>query len=142
MRSAVVVVMMVLGLGCDAPHRPMLLPPDGPPPDAPCGLARASSCNPVAQSGCNATEKCTWVLGRPGTCDHLGCRPPGVARLGEPCVWGAGGFDDCVKGAVCLAGRCAAICELAVSIGCAEGLRCQASDEVFAGYVGVCQPGR
>jgi hypothetical protein len=95
-------------------------PPDGivivdAPPDAP------SPCNVLTQTGCNAGEKCTWIIDAmtPQYLGHIGCAPDGNAASGAACQFGAAGptgYDNCVKGTVCGnytggAGVCKDVCD-------------------------------
>jgi hypothetical protein len=72
-----------------------------------------AACNPVAQTGCEAGEKCTWqdvtdTLGR------IACVPNGTVAVGGACTFlppgETAGYDDCVAGAYCLSGSCQEIC--------------------------------
>src|SRR5690242_18098144 len=84
-------------------------------------------CNLITQTGCNAGEKCTWV--RVAASDtqqlgQLGCVPEGDVTVDAACAYGAAGtatgYDDCIKGYICLAsprgdmaqGTCRQICDL------------------------------
>jgi hypothetical protein len=87
-----------------------------------------SACNPLTQTGCNAGEKCTWVVDswmpRIG---HVGCVGDGSAALGSNCTFvyhpptgacsDSGLADDCVKGTVCSplgsdgSGTCKQVCD-------------------------------
>jgi hypothetical protein len=77
----------------------------------------AGPCNVLAQTGCNAAEKCTWVedATAPSPIGHVGCAPnTGGVAIGGTCAYGApgpGGYDNCVRGSVCVGGRCKAICD-------------------------------
>ncbi len=72
-----------------------------------------NACNPVEQTGCATGEKCTWInvaadLGK------LGCVADGSVATGGTCTTGADGeltgFDDCVKGNICIRDECEEIC--------------------------------
>jgi hypothetical protein len=85
------------------------LPTDGPPID----MEIIEACNPVAQTGCEAGQKCTWQdvtadLGR------IACVPDGTVAIGGTCTFldpgETAGYDDCVAGAYCLSGTCQEIC--------------------------------
>jgi len=77
------------------------------------GSGSDASCNPLAQTGCNANEMCTWIydlVSADGTnvLGHVGCAPAGDKAVGAQCTRnaaGAQGYDDCVKGAFCKAKR-------------------------------------
>jgi len=63
-------------------------------------------CNPLAQTGCNAGQKCTWIIDQltPTYVGHIGCVADGTAAVGAACSFGAAGatgYDDCQKGGVC-----------------------------------------
>ena len=70
-------------------------------------------CDPVAQTGCDTGEKCTWQevtdsLGR------IACVPVGLVTIGGACQFlppgETAGYDDCVPGAYCLDAVCSEIC--------------------------------
>jgi hypothetical protein len=82
-------------------------------------------CDPVAQSGCAANQKCAWIRDQaaPGAVSgHIGCAPDGPLAFDGACTWGPSGgmtgYDNCEKGYVCNAppnveaasGKCAAVC--------------------------------
>jgi hypothetical protein len=77
------------------------------------------TCNPMAQTGCNLGEKCTWIHDKMPRCNatgHIGCVPVtgAEAALGQSCAFGqpgATGFDNCVAGAICEAATCRTICD-------------------------------
>ena len=68
--------------------------------DATPAEAMPESCSPIEQDGCAPGEKCTWILygNAPG---RIGCVPAGSAAFGSACHELAGGYDDCVAGALC-----------------------------------------
>jgi hypothetical protein len=78
-------------------------------------------CNPLSQAGCNAGEKCTWLLDAlmPQYVGHVGCAVDGAAGVGDACMYGAPGaqgYDNCAKGLVCGnyaggAGTCKTVCD-------------------------------
>lgn len=81
------------------------------------------ACNPIDQSGCNPDQKCTWLIDQLSPfIGHIGCAPVvgGEAAVGSPCLdstdpggppAGPNGFDNCEKGAVCVARICKKICD-------------------------------
>src|SRR4051794_3670971 len=77
------------------------------------------TCNPLAQTGCNAGEKCTWTTDQDTPpIGHVGCAPEAAApkAIGAVCTdppAGPMGYDDCAKGSVCLSGECKQICDTA-----------------------------
>jgi hypothetical protein len=100
-------------------------------------------CNPVAQTGCLASEKCTWV----DHTDILGviqCAPAGDVALGGACTIGPpgqmSGFDDCVAGSYCLGGICEEICSDAPD-SCPSTSSCSTYSGLFEGAevaTGLC----
>lgn len=77
------------------------------------GSGSDSTCNPLAQTGCNTGEKCTWIydlVSADGTnvLGHVGCAPEGDKAVGAQCTRnaaGAQGYDDCTKQGFCKAKR-------------------------------------
>jgi hypothetical protein len=80
-------------------------------------------CNPLFQTGCSATQKCTWIMDQqtPTYVGHIGCAPAGVAAEGDTCTMGAPGitgYDNCATGLMCgsyrgtASGTCKTICDL------------------------------
>jgi hypothetical protein len=127
------------------------------PLDAP-GDAPMAACNPVAQTGCLAGEKCTWLVDIDSTptmpqIGHIGCAPAGTtadaAACDDPASLVNGGADACVAGHVCVSGTCKAICdpqlvEGAASGACPASYACSVYADVFASggksVAGVCEP--
>ena len=108
--------------------------------DALCGLQ--CTCNPLTQTGCNAQEKCTWVLG--GICgSHIGCGSTGTTPRGAACEY-AQHFDGCAKGDVCTGGTCRKICDHnGGEPRCEAGETCAEVDAFIDGVghlAGVCLP--
>src|SRR3954467_9138582 len=119
------------------------------------------TCNPLAQTGCNAGEKCTWVYDLVSAdglqiLGHVGCAPEGDKAVGAQCTRnaaGAQGWDDCTKTGFCKAKRelvgpggqgvCEQICD---NNGgdpmCGSGASCVAYHNVFEvstmNVAGVC----
>jgi hypothetical protein len=128
-----------------------------PPPDAaapadaevPCG---EPACNANAQTGCNAGEKCTWIIvaEEPEVLGVIGCVADGTVAEGGACERGAAGqttgFDDCVAGTYCLDGTCQNTCStLDSSDLCEEGFACGGVDSAYANegqdrLTGFCVP--
>lgn len=83
------------------------------PPTTPA--TNTNTCNPLTQTGCNANEKCTWIIDQTNpSIGHIGCTPRGTVPIGCACTVGAAGatgYDDCVQGATCLGGTCKQICD-------------------------------
>jgi hypothetical protein len=77
------------------------------------GSGSDATCNPLAQTGCNANEKCTWIydlVSADGTnvLGHVGCAPDGDKAVGAQCTRNAAGtqgWDDCTKEGFCKAKR-------------------------------------
>ena len=53
------------------------------------------TCNPLMQTGCNAGEKCTWIIDAtdPQYVGHVGCVMDGTKNVGDACTFGAAGDD-------------------------------------------------
>lgn len=112
------------------------------------------TCNPIAQTGCLDTEKCTWIVDQeePQEVGHIGCVPLAgdeIAIDGTCAVGPAGpqGFDNCEKGAICVAAVCKAICDpqmAGVASGCDAQHSCSRYSGLFevAGSItaGACDP--
>ncbi|HEU0031657.1 MAG TPA: hypothetical protein VFQ53_13550 [Kofleriaceae bacterium] len=112
----------------------------------------AGVCNPLTQTGCNAGEKCTWIVDQdtPTEIGHIGCTPDGTVAVGGACTVGPAGpqgFDDCVKGSVCVAAECKTICDPQM-VGTASGCDAQHSCSRYSGLfdmggttvAGACDP--
>ncbi len=110
-------------------------------------------CDPVAQTGCGANEKCTWFHDDSGdpTSDprkpadgHTGCAPTDTSTvdLKGACTFGASGatgYDNCKAGLLCdttkdgeAAGRCEQICDPAMGTNCTNNIGCVRKHGVFA----------
>src|SRR5262245_5271170 len=80
--------------------------------DAPSG-----PCNPIAQTGCPTSEKCTWIVDQdtPTIVGHIGCvaLTGTEAADGTACTGGPGviGFDNCVAGDICVNSLSGPACE-------------------------------
>jgi hypothetical protein len=118
-------------------------------------------CNPVAQSGCQAGEKCTWIIDIDGTATtndigHVGCVAVGAtptadgAACNDATAGANGGADTCVAGDLCISRKCKPICDPQLVDGSAAGA-CETdfSCSIYAGVfesggmaiAGVCEPG-
>src|SRR5688572_25664461 len=93
---------------------------DGPPDgvtliDSPWIDSPSGPCNPLTQNGCTSGEKCTWINDQDNPpIGHIGCAPNGAIAIGGTCTdppAGPLGYDDCVRGSVCLSGECKQICD-------------------------------
>ncbi|HSQ63645.1 MAG TPA: hypothetical protein VLM85_10545 [Polyangiaceae bacterium] len=89
------------------------------------GDASVPLCDPIAQTGCNTGEKCTWVRDTlsPTVTGELRCVQDGNVNSGGNCSYGASGsttgYDNCKKGLICkapltesAAGSCVQICDV------------------------------
>ena len=82
-------------------------------------------CDPVAQTGCNPGEKCTFVRDVENQADsRTFCRPDGSVQSGNVCTSDpVTGLDDCVAGLFCGGGICAEICSMEPD-SCSSGYTC------------------
>ena len=104
-------------------------------------------CDPVAQTGCQASQRCTWII-TSVTTGHNACIADGTVNVGGACAYGAPGettgFDNCKKGATCLSGTCRTICSK-VPESCPGSYGCNhyegaAFDPDGTLGIGVCDP--
>jgi hypothetical protein len=114
-------------------------PPDAAVPECPELEPEAgngfASCNPLRQTGCQAGEKCAWLVVQEdpflGVTD---CVPDGTVEIGGECADGppgeTTGYDDCAAGGDCIGGRCHAICTLEAD-SCCQGFACSAYASTF-----------
>jgi len=134
---------------------------DDPPAQAAGTDAQVLPCDPVAQTGCMAGEKCTWIVDIDGDpvqktneVGHIGCAAAGSISAGAACtdaVSGAsGGVDGCVAGELCVAQTCKPICDPQLVDGaapgaCAASYACSTYGGIFESggdpVAGVCEPG-
>lgn len=108
------------------------------------------TCDPLAQTGCNSGEKCTWVLDAtvPTVLGHVGCVPDGTEALGAACTYGPPGpmgYDNCAKGNACVSGHCSQICDQSGGAPtCGANFACQSYANLFdvnsMTVAGVCDP--
>jgi hypothetical protein len=116
-------------------------------------------CNAQAQTGCQAGEKCTWIVDQvdPTFLGHIGCVPDGAIATGGAClqpgatngpVPGPNGFDDCAAGNICISGECKVVCDLALvgdEQGCDAVHACSGYSDTFdvsnTLLYGACDPG-
>lgn len=117
------------------------------------------TCSPIAQTGCSAGEKCTWIVDIDGTATtdeigHIGCITSGNLPEGMACsdatAAANGGADTCVAGQLCISNKCKPICDPQLVDGSAAGAcKVDFSCSVYAGVfesggtatAGVCEPG-
>ena len=108
------------------------------------------TCDPLAQSGCGASEQCTWIVDQatPTVIGHIGCAPRGNVAAGCACSHGAPGatgYDDCAPGNACVSGVCKPICDLQGGVpSCGTTAVCAAYQNLFTSgttrVAGVCDP--
>ena len=84
--------------------------------DSATGDTGTDACNVLTQTGCDTGQKCTWFhdTETPSPLGHIDCAPDGTVAVGAACTYGADGpqgFDNCVKGSVCVSGTCKEICD-------------------------------
>jgi hypothetical protein len=83
-------------------------------PDA-STIDAALSCNPLDQTGCEAGEKCTWVIDQDNPrVGHIDCAPDGTVAANGACTYGPAGpmgYDNCVAGTACSSGECKVLCD-------------------------------
>jgi hypothetical protein len=84
--------------------------------DAPPADAAPATCDVLAQTGCSAGEKCTWITDAvtPQPLGHIGCVPNGTVSTGGACTQGSPGpmgYDNCKKGNYCNGMKCKLICD-------------------------------
>jgi len=110
--------------------------------DAGGDAGSVAACNPVANTGCAPSEKCSKI----NLTENLGstqCVPDGTAAVGEACTWGdpgeTTGFDTCAAKGYCRNGVCREICDSNPSDSCSSG-NCVQIFETFDEIdgVGVC----
>jgi len=111
-----------------------------------------SACNPLTQTGCNPGEKCTWITDQvmPQEVGHIGCAPDGTVAVGGACVDGPPGpqgFDNCLKGTICVNAECKTICDpqaAAAASGCDAQHACNRYSGLFETggmtVAGACDP--
>ena len=110
-----------------------------------------SPCNVLAQTGCGAGQKCTWIQVTDST-GATGCAPTGAKAVSQACTWGvpssATGYDDCAAGLTCLGasagvpGECRTDCSYDAGTGCPAVEACMAYAGLFddtSPRVGLCE---
>lgn len=124
----------------------------------------AATCDLVAQTGCDAGQKCAWVrvAVAPNPIGVLGCVPDGNVDQGGSCTYGASGdttgYDNCKKGLTCGAlmaenavGTCRATCSLTAAAPgtqgtcpvnhlCVSHAAFFTSDDASPREIGLCEP--
>jgi len=78
------------------------------------GTGGGGVCNPVAQTGCGAGQRCAWIY-TSQSAGHNACLADGTVDLGGTCGYGplgeTTGFDNCKKATACISGVCKTICD-------------------------------
>ncbi len=112
-------------------------------------------CDPLAQTGCVGTDKCTWIIdsnSANGIVGRVGCTAGGTVAAGQACVIGAGGAmptgaDNCLKGLACSSGVCKAVCNTTAGglPNCGTAAACATYGGLFgnegeSAVAGVCDP--
>jgi hypothetical protein len=119
----------------------------GNPPPLVDMMGQPGVCNVLAQTGCDAGQKCTWIIDdammRLG---HIGCAPAtGTVTDGMMCSFlppAQGGYDDCIQGHYCFSsddvtGICKQICDQQGGLPmCGTGFACQLYEGLF-GPIGM-----
>jgi hypothetical protein len=125
------------------------------------GAGALPACDPIKQTGCNAGEKCTWIVDvdadpvkMTDQAGHVGCAPIGGIADGAACMDAValidGGADSCVAGDLCLSGTCKRICDQQLVPGAGAGAcdvthACLGYRGIFAAgnltIAGICEPG-
>jgi hypothetical protein len=120
----------------------------------------AGLCDPVAQTGCAASQKCTWIVDQSSPpAGHVGCAPAGSVAQGATCTRGAAGattgYEDCQKGLACdMSGSaCEPICDPSAASGGAGACTGMSACTIYSGFfaettgdagttavAGICQP--
>jgi len=135
---------------------------DGPDARGAADAAPGRACDVLAQSGCNAGEKCAWVRTAASATSAKGeavCVPDGDRSNGQVCHFGATGiatgFDDCEKGLTCEAdigvdkatGVCTKTCDIDAKVdACGPKAACTAHTGYFFDLTnvehrrGLCAP--
>ena len=137
------------------------------PPDSDDGSATPDApptCDPIAQTGCGASDRCTWIwdlLDNPDTTmvetqvGHLGCAPTstGTVAVNGTCIrsgpsnsmvegTGASVADNCSKGSYCLGTTCKSICSTLDAASCGPDALCSRYSGIFVSMgmtvAGVC----
>lgn len=110
MKALTLAALLVGLIACGGDDPPVNLP-DAPPADAP-----GAACDVLAQSGCDAGEKCARVVlqSTPTTVAEVRCVPQGTQAVDQTCAYGAAGdngYSNCVGGTECVGGECKQICD-------------------------------
>lgn len=104
--------------------------------------AEPENCNPISNTGCNPTEKCTFVVEQTDPIvGHIDCQPDGNVGLGGVCLRDAEtGVDDCEGGLLCTDGVCNELCTAAPD-SCPTDQTCIHQVGIFSdSNLGMCEP--
>jgi hypothetical protein len=119
-------------------------------PDTPPTVA----CNPIAQTGCEPTEKCTFIIeGISPTLGYIGCAPIPENPIGEnesgctdaydvtpPPSQATPHIDECDKYLFCSDEVCREICTTSPQ-NCPDKFSCVGTHGIFDDATGMCNPG-
>ncbi len=90
-----------------------------------------AKCNPVTNTGCDPTFKCTVITDAASGLSVTDCAPDGTVDLGGTCMAVAGeGYDDCKAKSLCSGGTCREICGSAPNT-CGGGDACSQYGGLF-----------
>jgi hypothetical protein len=150
--AAVVMLALAIGAGCGDHEDERLLCTCL---DSNIDAIDPTACDPLAQTGCALTEKCTWVWEQlppfgqttPTPDGEITCVANATLPLNADCGPRQLGGDRCASGLACIEGRCEAICD---PLGGGAGATCDA-DQVCTTHApeferggvviaGVCDP--
>jgi len=116
-----------------------------PVPDGGVGTpdGNTAACNPVAGTGCEQGEKCTWIRDTESL-GHTGCVADGSVAAGGACTWPETypSADNCVKGQLCINGACEEVCNYVGTDTCPTDFTCGPWSSFFTDVdgVGTCTP--
>jgi hypothetical protein len=100
-----------------------------------------TECDPVANTGCLAGDKCTLVITsfEPYTA-YVGCTDDGTVPIDGACTRDGMGVDDCQGGSVCWDGICTEVCTISPD-SCRLGFACSSTGDPFNDpSIGICKP--
>jgi hypothetical protein len=113
----------------------------------------STTCSVLTQTGCQAGQKCTWVVDQMMTgmdpVGHIDCVPDGTIAVGGACTRGAPGpmgYDNCKAGGYCESMKCEQICDLQGGAPmCPTSFTCKNYSGVFGPVnqpvaAGLCDP--
>jgi hypothetical protein len=112
-----------------------------------CPADCMAACNAIANTGCNAGEKCTYIIeSTEPLLGRTGCADDGTMTEGQACTGAGtaeGGVDDCAGGLFCNDSVCTEICDALDNTNCDANEACVEFNGLFddAENTGLCQPG-